>query len=62
GTLKQLSWMSNTDIRCAERLKFSRTAVKEGEHLLEGFIPWHIGRNMKSLNFLHQIRKADLAI
>ncbi len=56
GTLKQLSWMSNTDIRRAERLRFSRTAVKEGEHLLEGFIPCHIGRNMKSLNFLHRIR------
>ncbi|MBF0112085.1 MAG: DNA repair protein RecO [Desulfamplus sp.] len=56
GTLKQLSWMSSTDIRCAERLKFSKTAVKEGETLLEGFIPCHIGRSMKSLNFLHRIR------
>ncbi|MBF0389163.1 MAG: DNA repair protein RecO [Desulfamplus sp.] len=56
GTLKQLSWMSSTDIRCAERLKFSKNAVKEGETLLEGFIPCHIGRSMKSLNFLHRIR------
>ncbi len=60
GTLKQLSWISSTDIRCAERLKFSRTAVKEGEHLLEGFIPCHIGRRMKSLNFLHRIRQNNV--
>ncbi len=57
GTLKQLSWMSSTDIRCAERLKFSKKAVKEGEYLLEEFIPCHIGRSMKSLNFLHRIRQ-----
>lgn len=56
GTLKQLSWISSTDIRQAERVKFSRTAVREGENLLEGFIPCHIGRNMKSLNFLNRIR------
>lgn len=56
GTLKQLFWMSSADIRHAERLKFSNTALKEGESLLEGFIPCHIGRNMKSLKFLHRIR------
>lgn len=56
GTLKQLSWMGTTDIRRAERVKFSHTAVKEGEDLLEGFIPCHIGRTMKSLKFLHRIR------
>ncbi|MBF0229463.1 MAG: DNA repair protein RecO [Desulfamplus sp.] len=56
GTLKQLSWISNIDIEYADRLKFSKTALKEGEYFLEGFIPFHIGRNMKSLDFLHRVR------
>ncbi len=57
GTLKQLSWMNTTDIRRADRLKFSFNAVREGENLLEGFIPCHIGRNLKSLMFLKRIRQ-----
>ncbi|KJR42964.1 DNA repair protein RecO [Candidatus Magnetoovum chiemensis] len=60
GTLKQLYWISSTDIKQAERLKFSPFSVREGENLLEQFIPCHIGRSMKSLNFLHRIRNADM--
>ncbi|MBF0200233.1 MAG: DNA repair protein RecO [Desulfamplus sp.] len=57
GTLKQLAWINTTDIHRTDRLKFSCTAVKEGESLLEGFIPCHIGRDMKSLMFLKRIRQ-----
>ena len=56
GTLKQLSWMNTTDIRRADRIKFSLSSVREGERLLEGFIPCHIGKNLKSLMFLERIR------
>ncbi|WP_080799655.1 DNA repair protein RecO [Desulfamplus magnetovallimortis] len=58
GTLKQLSWMNTNDIRRAERLKFSVNALREGENLLEGFIPCHIGRNLRSLIFLKRIRRS----
>jgi len=56
GTLKQLSWINNSDIKRADRIKFSTQAIKEGETLLELFIPCHIGREMKSLRFLKRIR------
>ncbi|WP_299978312.1 DNA repair protein RecO [Desulfobacula sp.] len=57
GTLKQLFWINNSDISRAERMKFSNFAIEEGEMLLEAFIPFHIGRDFKSLQFLKQIRQ-----
>ena len=56
GTLKQLFWINNTDITKADRIKFSSYAIKEGAILLEAFIPFHIGRDFKSLKFLRKIR------
>ncbi len=57
GTLKQLFWINNTDIKKADRIKFSSYAIKEGAILLEAFIPFHIGRDFKSLHFLKSIRE-----
>ncbi len=57
GTLKQLVWINTTDIQQAERIKSSPYAIKEGEHLLESFIPFHLGREFKSLKFLKQLRR-----
>ncbi len=57
GTLKQLFWINTNDIKRAERLKFSKAAITEGEYLLEAFIPCHIGRDFKSLAFLRRIRE-----
>ncbi len=57
GTLKQLFWINNTDIKKADRIKFSSYAIKEGAVLLEAFIPFHIGREFKSLQFLKNIRQ-----
>ncbi len=56
GTLKQLLWMNNSDIKRIERIKLSPCSVSEGERLLESFVPCHIGRNLKSLIFLRRIR------
>lgn len=56
GTLKQLSWINGSDIRRAERIRFSPVAIAEGERLLEAFIPCHLGREMKSLGVLRQMR------
>ena len=57
GTLKQLFWINNNDIRRADRIKFPKFAIREGEMLLEAFIPFHIGRDFKSLQFLRRIRQ-----
>lgn len=59
GTLKQLSWISHTDIQRADRIKFSPYAIKEGQMLLDAFIPFHLGREFKSLTFLKQLSQAD---
>ena len=56
GTLKQLFWISHTDIRRADRIKFSDYSIREGQALMEAFIPFHIGREFKSLKFLREIR------
>jgi len=57
GTLKQLFWINNTDIKKADRIKFSPYAIKEGAILMEAFIPFHIGRDFKSLKFLKRIKQ-----
>ena len=57
GTLKQLFWINNNDISRADRIKFSRFAIIEGARLLESFIPFHLGREFKSLQFLRRLRQ-----
>jgi DNA repair protein RecO (recombination protein O) len=57
GTLKQLVWINTVEIQRADRMRSSLFAIKEGEVLLESFIPFHIGREFKSLNFLRQLRR-----
>ena len=57
GTLKQLAWINDTEITRADRIKFSPMAIREGELLLESFIPFHIGREFRSLAFLNRLRQ-----
>jgi len=57
GTLKQLFWINKNDINRVDRIKFSGFALKEGESLLESFIPFHMGREFKSLQFLKRLRQ-----
>ncbi|MCF6247738.1 MAG: DNA repair protein RecO [Desulfobacula sp.] len=57
GTLKQLYWINNTPMERSDRIRFSNIAIREGERLLESFIPFHVGRNFKSLQFLNQLRR-----
>ena len=56
GTLKQLAWINENEISKAGRIKFSDIAIDEGEALLQAFIPFHIGRSFKSLEFLKRIK------
>lgn len=57
GTLKQLFWINNNDFNRAERIKFSQFAIKEGQMLLEAFIPFHLGRDFNSLKVLNRLRQ-----
>ena len=57
GTLKQLFWINNSDINRVDRIRFSDSALKEGQYLLESFIPFHLGREFKSLKFLNRLRQ-----
>lgn len=59
GTLKQLFWINTTDIQKADRIRFSDYAIKEGGILLEAFIPFHMGRDFKSLTFLKRISEVS---
>ncbi len=57
GTLKQLLWLEHSSIATAARIRFSPTALKEGLTFLEAFVPFHLGKELKSLRFLQQLRR-----
>jgi DNA repair protein RecO (recombination protein O) len=56
GTIKQLQWLSEGDMRKAKRIRFSKQAMQEGLSFLEAFVPYHLGKEPKSLRFLRKIR------
>ena len=58
GTLKQLLWIQNRSFATASKIRLSHQATQEGLHFLEAFVPYHLGKEPKSLKFLHQIRKS----
>jgi DNA repair protein RecO (recombination protein O) len=57
GIIKQLLWIENGDLVKAVRGRFSSNALKEGSEFLETFVPYHLGKEPRSLKFLKQIRK-----
>ncbi|MDL1963556.1 MAG: DNA repair protein RecO, partial [Deltaproteobacteria bacterium] len=56
GTIKQLLWVESGDLKKAGRIRFTKTALKEGLKFLEAFVPYHLGMAPRSLKFLRQIR------
>jgi DNA repair protein RecO (recombination protein O) len=58
STIKQLLWIGSGDLRKAGRIRFSTPAIREGLKLLEAFVPYHLGQQLKSLTVLHQMRGA----
>lgn len=56
GTIKQLLWSRSSDLTTIVRLKFTRAAVSESTKLLEAFVPYHLGREPRSLKFLRELR------
>jgi DNA repair protein RecO (recombination protein O) len=58
GTVKLLCWVLNAPLEKLDRLRFSRQAIKESLRMLEAFVPYHLGKETKSLKFLKQINSA----
>lgn len=56
GTVKQLRWIETRPPDKAGRIRFSPNSLTECRNFLEAFVPFHIGKKMKSLSFLRQIR------
>ncbi len=59
GTIKQLQWIGDSDLKKALRIKFTSFALKEGLDFLETFVPFHLGKEPRSLKFLREIRRYD---
>ena len=56
GTLKQLQWVIEGDLVKARRVRFGREALVEATRFVEIYVPYHVGRVPKSLQFLQQVR------
>lgn len=56
GTIKQLLWLEKGPLATAARIRFSPRAVQEGLRFLETFLPYHLGKEPRSLKFLRQLR------
>ncbi|MDJ0720437.1 MAG: DNA repair protein RecO [Desulfobacterales bacterium] len=61
GTIKQLQWIAEGDLSRVGRIRFSTAALNEAQHFLEAFVPYHLGREPRSLKFLRQIRPCATA-
>lgn len=57
GTVKQLLWIEKENMEQAARIRMDSETIKVGEELLEAFVPFHLGKDLRSLKFLRQIRK-----
>ena len=57
GLVKQLLWIEKQNLEQAARIRFDSDTIKAGEELLEAFVPFHLGKDLRSLKFLRQIRK-----
>ena len=57
GTIMKLRWLIEQGLEHAFRVKFTPQAEAEALNLLEHFLPRHLGREPKSLNFLSRIRR-----
>jgi DNA repair protein RecO (recombination protein O) len=57
GTIKQLIWIENEDLKKASRVRFGTQGLRESLELLEAFVPFILGLQPRSLKFLKQIRQ-----
>lgn len=59
GTIKQLQWMGCGNWNKIARARFSGQAIAESLGFLEAFVPYHLGKEPKSLSVLRQFRNAQ---
>lgn len=57
GTIKHLLWIQRGDLTRAVRIRFASQALMESLEFLEAFVPYHLGKEPRSLKFLRQIRE-----
>jgi DNA repair protein RecO (recombination protein O) len=57
GTVKQLLWTEKRELTQAGRIRFTSQAIKESLEFLEAFVPFHLGKEPRSLKFLREIRE-----
>ena len=57
GTIKYLLWIQKGDLARAARIKFAPRSLTESLELVEAFVPYHLGKEPRSLKFLRQIRE-----
>lgn len=58
GAVKQLLWMVRGDEKTAKRIQFSPGALKHNLEFLDHFITYHLGKDLKSLKFLRDMRNS----
>ena len=56
GAVKQLVWVASGGLAKAARIRFSPQTRTEALAFLEAFVPYHLGKQPRSLKFLRQIR------
>ena len=56
GTIKHLQWLNSCALSKCGRMRFSAAAVAESRAFLESFVPYHLGKEPKSLKFLRRLR------
>ncbi len=56
GTIKLLQWVLNAPLKKLHRLRFSDQAIQESLDMLEAFVPYHLGKETKSLKFLKALK------
>jgi DNA repair protein RecO (recombination protein O) len=56
GTIKQLQWMGCGNWNKVARVRFSAQSIQESLGFLEAFVPYHLGKEPKSLSVLRQYR------
>lgn len=57
GTVKILSWILNSPLAHLDRIRFSRRSIDESLHLLDAFVPYHLGKETKSAQMLKNLRE-----
>jgi DNA repair protein RecO (recombination protein O) len=57
GAVKQLQWLESGPLEAALRLRFSAAALNQSLQFLETFLPYHLGKEPKSLKFIRRMRK-----